>query len=274
MDVRSTEPSGGTQEVRQRLQSSAQPFYISLSNLFRSEIVEGHWPLGTQLPTLDQLSDRYGVAKVTVRQALAVLASERLVERVQGKGTFVAKEIKKPRIVELQSSWRSLVNMLEGSVPELIEMKPECELPSSAKTMGAAIGTYRYMRRVHRSEGEPYGVLDVFLANECYRRAPGAFDSKMIIPVLERVAKLSLAKMTQSLRIISADLTVARFLNLPVNAPIGEVRRVITNKGGGILYLGVCRYRGDLVVFNTTIELPPQRLSVQRRSRRNASKAG
>lgn len=274
MDARSTEPGVGTQEVRQRLQSSAQPFYISLSNLFRSQIIEGRWPSGTQLPTLDQLSDRYGVAKVTVRQALAVLASERLVERVQGKGTFVAKEIKKPKIVELQSSWQSLVNMLEGSVPELIDMEPECELPASAVAEAAPTGTYRYIRRVHRSDGVPYCVLDAFLANEWYRQAPDAFDSKMIIPVLERVAKLNLAKMTQSFRIISADLTVARLLNLPANAPIGEVRRVITNKDAGILYLGVGRYRGDLVVFNTTIELPRQRLSTRRRSRRNAFKAG
>ena len=86
------------------------------------------------------------------------------------------------------------------------------------------------MWRVHRSEDEAYCVLDVFLANDCYRRAPKAFDTQMIIPVLERVAKPSLGKMIQSCRIMTADFSMARLLDLPLNAPIGEVRRVITSR--------------------------------------------
>jgi GntR family transcriptional regulator len=253
----SREITDAESDVRRRLESSAQPFYLSLSNQLRSEIVEGNWPSGTQLPTIDQLSDRYGVAKVTVRQALGVLASEGLIERVQGKGTFVADGIKKPKIIQLESSWQSLLQMLEGNVPKLLEMKPVCDLPAQAAGAGNAAGSYRSMRRVHYSEGRPYCVLDVFLANSCYRRAPNDFDSKMIIPVLQRVAKRSLRKMKQSFRILTADLEISRYLDLPLNAPIGEVRRVITNQNDEILYLGVTRYRGDLVVFNMTIEVPP-----------------
>src|SRR6267378_3315729 len=229
----SREITDAESDVRRRLESSAQPFYLSLSNQLRSEIVEGNWPSGTQLPTIDQLSDRYGVAKVTVRQALGVLASEGLIERVQGKGTFVADGIKKPKIIQLESSWQSLLQMLEGNVPKLLEMKPVCDLPAQAAGAGNAAGPYRSMRRVHYSEGRPYCVLDVFLAKRCLR------------------------KMKQSFRILTADLEISRYLDLPLNAPIGEVRRVITNQNDEILYLGVTRYRGDLVVFNMTIEVPP-----------------
>jgi GntR family transcriptional regulator len=253
----SSEPINVEGDTRRRLQSSAQPFYVSLSSQLRSEIVEGHWPPGTQLPTIDQLSERYGVAKVTVRQALGTLAADGLIERIQGKGTFVAEGIKKPKIIQLESSWQSLLRTLEGNVPKLLEMTSVCNLPPQAAVVGAAAGSYRHMRRVHYSEGEPYCVLDVFLANNCYRRAPNDFDTKMIIPVLQRVARPSLGKMTQSFRILTADLEIARLLDLHLNAPIGEVRRVITNHDNKILYLGVGRYRGDLVVFNTTIEVPP-----------------
>ena len=246
---------GAQGDARRRLESSAQPFYLSLSNQLRSEIVKGSWPAGTQLATIDQLSERYGVAKVTVRQALGMLASEGLIERIQGKGTFVADGVKRPKIIQLELSWQSLLQTLEGSVPKLLEMKPVCDLPP--QTAGAAAGSYRHMRRVHYSEGRPYCILDVFLANSCYRRAPNDFDTKMIIPVLQRVAKRSLGRMTQSFRILTADLEDLRFLDLPLNAPIGEVRRVITNQDSEILYLGVTRYRGDLVVFNMTIEAPP-----------------
>jgi len=80
----------------------------------------------------------------------------------------------------------------------------------------------------------------------------------MVIPQLGKVCGPRLQKMAQSFRITSADLTVARFLDLPVGAPIGEVRRVITDKDGVVLYLGSGQYRGDLVVFNTTLEVPTE----------------
>src|SRR5712672_2626835 len=99
MDQIRKEPSGEG-DVRRRLRSSAQPFYVSLSSQLRSEIIEGGWPPGTQLPTIDQLSERYGVAKVTVRQALGTLAADGLIERIQGKGTFVAYTLKKPKLIQ------------------------------------------------------------------------------------------------------------------------------------------------------------------------------
>jgi GntR family transcriptional regulator len=245
-------------DTRRRLQSSAQPFYVSLSNQLRKEIIEGRWPAGTQIATIDQLSERYSVAKVTVRQALGTLASEGLIQRIQGKGTFVADSPKKPKIVELESSWQSLLQMLEGSVPKLLEFTPACDLPTQSTEAGVATdGSYRYMRRVHYSDNKPYCVLDVFLANSCYRRAPRKFDTKIIIRVLQRVARASLGKMTQSFRILTADLELARLLDVPLNTPIGEVRRVITNRDNEILYLGTGRYRGDLVVLNTTFEVRP-----------------
>jgi hypothetical protein len=34
------------------------------------------------------------------------------------------------------------------------------------------------------------------------------------------------------------------------------VRRAVNNQGDQIVYPGVAKYRGDLVVYNTTIEVP------------------
>jgi Bacterial regulatory proteins, gntR family len=61
---------------------------------------------------------RYGVAKVTVRQALGTLAAAGLIERIQGKGTFVADAIKKPKLIQLDSNWQGLVRTLDGRVPK------------------------------------------------------------------------------------------------------------------------------------------------------------
>lgn len=249
------EAEGG--EVRRRLRTSSLPLYVALSNLLRSEIQEGRWAPGAQLPTLEQLSDLYGVARVTVRQALGVLADDGLIERVQGKGTFVADALAPRKTIRLDSSWHTFLQMLDGNLPETLAVNPEATLPPIPEDEGWAAPSYRHMRRVHRAGSEPYCVIDLYLDNACYALAPEAFDSAMVIPLLGRLARHSVKKMAQSLRILAADLTVARLLDLPVGAPVGEVRRVITDKDGRVLYLGIGQYRGDLVVFNTTLEVPP-----------------
>ena len=53
-------------------------------------LVDQKLPAGHQLPTERELSEIYGVSRITVRQALTGLASDGYVERRQGSGTFVA----------------------------------------------------------------------------------------------------------------------------------------------------------------------------------------
>jgi GntR family transcriptional regulator len=243
-------------EARRRLDQTQQPLYVSLSSLLRAEIAEGRWAAGAQLPTIAALAERYNVARVTIRQALGVLASAGLIEGVQGKGTFVTKNVSRRNVIELDSNWHSFLAALDGNVPELLEERETCDLPESARNLGKSLADYRYMKRIHRCRNEPYCVNQVWLANSYYRRATKAFDTQMIIPVLSKLARSKLRRMKQSFRITSADLFIAKCLDLPLNAPIGEVRRVITTRDDTILYYGLGLYRGDSVVFNTTIDVP------------------
>lgn len=262
MDVPLEMTDGGAEgareaaEARKRLRTSAVPLYVALSNLLRAEIEEGRWPVGAQLPTLDRLSEMYGVARVTARQALGVLADDGLIERVQGKGTFVASGAPERKIIQLDSDWHNFLKMLDGNLPEPLVVDPDSAPPRLGPNEGQPAASYRYMRRVHRANAQPYCVIDVYLARHVYAQAPEAFDAQMVIPLLGKVCGPSLQKMSQSFRIMAADLTVARWLDLPVGAPVGEVRRVITDQDGVVLYLGIGQYRGDLVVFNTTLEVP------------------
>ena len=68
-----TRPEGLYQQVAQRL---------------RQEITEGRYQPGDPLPSESHLSQHYHVSRQTVRQAIATLRSESLVEVEQGRGTF------------------------------------------------------------------------------------------------------------------------------------------------------------------------------------------
>lgn len=63
--------------------------YADLANKLRMNIKSGVYNDGQKLPSENELADRTGYSRQTVRQAIGLLESEGLAERVQGSGTFV-----------------------------------------------------------------------------------------------------------------------------------------------------------------------------------------
>ena len=57
----------------------------------KEQIGSGLWRPGDLLPSEPELARRFGVSRVVVRQALAILEDDRQILRVRGRGTFVAE---------------------------------------------------------------------------------------------------------------------------------------------------------------------------------------
>ncbi len=65
------------------------PLYLQLANVLRDEIVSGVHPVGSLLPTEDNLCERFSVSRYTVREALRLLREDGLVASRRGAGTVV-----------------------------------------------------------------------------------------------------------------------------------------------------------------------------------------
>jgi GntR family transcriptional regulator len=65
-----------------------QPLYRQVAALLRDAIYQGRYPRGSRL-TEPELMAEYGVSRVTVRQAIALLREDGLIDAVPGRGTFV-----------------------------------------------------------------------------------------------------------------------------------------------------------------------------------------
>ncbi|OQA76163.1 MAG: Arabinose metabolism transcriptional repressor [Lentisphaerae bacterium ADurb.Bin242] len=86
--------SDGNFEILDRLnKNELMPLYYQIGNQLKEQILSGRLTPGSKLPAEDSLARRYGVAKLTLRNALGKLAQEGLIKRLKGKGTFIADEI-------------------------------------------------------------------------------------------------------------------------------------------------------------------------------------
>ncbi|MBM9505463.1 GntR family transcriptional regulator [Actinacidiphila acididurans] len=63
--------------------------YRQVAAAIRDAIATGEYPPGTLLPSETQLIERYGVSRPTVRNAVAALRTEGLIDVVHGKGSYV-----------------------------------------------------------------------------------------------------------------------------------------------------------------------------------------
>src|SRR5688572_7580656 len=140
------------------------PLYHQLKTEILKEIEAGRWKPDEQLPTEEQLSARYRVSKITVRQALHELANLGCIRREQGRGTFVQKAALEegPRKLTSFSDEMRLHGMAatsqvleNGIVPAAADVAAKLEI-------AAGEGVFR-LRRLRCADGVPVGVQTAYL---------------------------------------------------------------------------------------------------------------
>jgi GntR family transcriptional regulator len=70
---------------------AAMPLWRQLAEILRARIESGELPAGRVMPSETTLSQEYGLSRGTVVKALDSLERDGLVERIQGRGTFVVE---------------------------------------------------------------------------------------------------------------------------------------------------------------------------------------
>lgn len=81
--------SSKTTELRPVSRLEPIPLYRQVQADLRARMLSGELVPSTRLPSEGEMAVMYGASKITIRQALALLASQGLVSRQPGKGTFV-----------------------------------------------------------------------------------------------------------------------------------------------------------------------------------------
>lgn len=69
---------------------SSQPIYEQIVQQVKQQVIEGTLPPGTVIPSMRALAQQLHISVITVQKAYELLAADRFIETVQGKGTFVA----------------------------------------------------------------------------------------------------------------------------------------------------------------------------------------
>ena len=83
--------------------NSIVPLYVQVVECLKRDIENGVYNATGRIPTEAELAEQYKVSRITIRRAVDDLVSQGLVEKKQGKGTFICRQKFAKDIKNLQS---------------------------------------------------------------------------------------------------------------------------------------------------------------------------
>ncbi len=233
---------------------SSIPRYIQLATLFRRRIETGVWPVGDQIPTVDDLAVQSGVARATIRQALDVLESEHLIERFRAKGTFVRRRPHDDLWCAVETDWAGLLRANHDAKIEILGARKNVVIDEVPYPLGTMAPAYRRLRRRHWRKSEPFLLTSLLIDERLMDRiSKRDIEAKTALRLINDVPRLKIADARQTLTIGAADVDTATSLMMPLNAPVAFVHRRVVDSDGTLVLAAEGIYRGDVVRFDVKL---------------------
>ncbi len=212
--------------------------YLQVARALKKEIVGGVYPVGSQLPTEDDLCERFSVSRYTVREALRRLREDNLVSSRQGAGTVVVPRRSSDSYVQDVMSINDLLVFATGArfAIESTELVPIDE--KLASRTGLASGDeWLAVRGYRQTEGATFPVCwtEYYINREfagvgrLLQRQTGP-----IFPLIEDLFGQSIAEVHQEIAAVLISPALAEGLKVEVGTAALEVRRTYKMSDGGV----------------------------------------
>jgi len=115
-----TVPSGVMEHAGPAETSPPRPKYQKVRDHFRAEIHSGRLAPGQSLPTEAELVKSLGLSRSTIRQAMAELENDGVINRIPGRGTFVTTSQQRKSREQLDTFALIAPQLREGIYPSLV----------------------------------------------------------------------------------------------------------------------------------------------------------
>jgi GntR family transcriptional regulator len=225
------------------------PKYYTVKQHLRQRI-DGS-PPGTPLPPERTLSEEFGAARATVRQALLELAVEGRIVRMQGRGTFVAppKETVPLRLRSYSEEWGS-----RGRSPgsKLVEMRTEPAEPEVAAQLGLdQDAVVHVVERLRLTDDTPTSLEIAYLDASRFATLPELLsDGTSLYRLLNEHWGVEPGTAEQTIETVLASPQVARLLDAETGTPVLLLTRTTTDTSGTPFEFVRSVYRGDRFRFS------------------------
>ena len=233
---------------------SSMPVYQQIASDILARISQEEWCIGDKLPSEGELSEEYSASRVTIRQALAKLESEGLIDKQRGKGPFVKSN---PGIV-IQDLFIPQVGIKKKSDIVAADIKLSVTTSVSAQILNhLAIepGTpVVYLERLFLRKGRAIGVNRAWFPEAM---VPGMAKERLvndsITDTLQQRYGIEFSSIENYIEAISMDGVMAHMLNANALSLALKISSIYMNQEGKPVEYAVTVWNGSDTQFHVVL---------------------
>jgi GntR family transcriptional regulator len=251
-----TKKSGYIEQGQPPTLAPPTSLYGRIRDELRAQIVAGFYPPHARLPSESGLMTRYGVSRITVRNALAELEKEGILFKLAGKGVFVSKPKSFQSLGRLQGFAESMTGFDCEVFNDLISIHT---LPANAEVARrlqlAEREPVSELRRVRYLNREPVSLDITYVrAHIGTRLAREDLATRDIFLILENDYGIALGFADLTIDAVLADAGVAEALRINLGDPILRIARLTHTATGKPLDFEYLFCRVDNFQFRLRVE--------------------
>lgn len=227
------------------------PLYYQLKEIIKRQIETRELKPRDVLPSEREYSEKFGISRMTVRQAITELVNEGLLYRQQGKGTYVSEPKIEQGLMQLSSFTEDMLRRGLQPSAKLVSIQERVgdekvtlalNLPEEAQIIA--------IKRLRLADGEPMALETCHLAYDNFKEILDEnLENRSLYQFLEKRFDLKLNKAVQVIEPGIARAEVARLLHIRPGDPILILERTTFDQYDNPVEFVSSLYRGDRYKF-------------------------
>jgi DNA-binding GntR family transcriptional regulator len=212
--------------------------YLQVARTLRKEIVEGVYPVGSQLPTEHDLCERFSVSRYTVREALRRLREDNLVSSRPRAGTMVVPRISVSSYAQDNMTINDLLAFASGAGLDIESTRMVTLDAELAVRTGLTEGQdWLAVLGFRQAVGAEYThCWTEYYINRAYAAVGRMLQRHTgpIFPLIEDLFGVSVVEVYQEIGAVLVTPEQADRLKVPAGSPAVEVHRTYKTSDGEI----------------------------------------
>ena len=222
--------------------------YQGLAQELESQIREGRLKPRARVPSENELARNFGVSRVTVRAALAILERKGLLQRRPGVGTFVASSRLHHDLAALESLFGRIAAQGIPIEPKLTEFRAVEAAPPIAERLG-----YRdtmLLSRIWNVDGRPFAVVRSHMHPKARTVSHSDAEKYPAFTILEKLLRFRITQAAMKIRAELAGQDVAKALSIKPSDPVLVLERTAYSDTGEAVEYVECHMRAEAIEFD------------------------
>lgn len=224
------------------------PLHTQLSNIITNMIEVGELKEGDAIIPERELCSIQNVSRMTVNKAIVGLVSEGLLYRVQGKGTFVAKNKKKYQFSNVKGFTDVMREKGVNIKTDILSFEKEIpnKLVKSKLSIEDEITQVYKVVRLRHIEDEPFGIEIVYLSEQlCKGFTKDMLDNKSLYHVLSEEYNYKIQKAEQMMEPLILTREYAKLLETEEGTLALKIHRNSYNEDKEPIEYTISIFRSD-----------------------------